>query len=59
MTKSLTKNQSTKKIIEGLHPMGRMGKAEVANAALFLALTNLHLLQDQTYWLMGDIRLNN
>ena len=38
MTRSLTENQSTKKIIEELHPMGRMGKAEeVANAALFLA----------------------
>ena len=56
MTKSLTKNQSTKKIIEGLHPMGRMGKAEeVANAALFLAsdessfITGSNLLVDGGY----------
>ena len=56
MTKSLTENQSTKKIIEGLHPMGRMGKAEeVANAALFLAsdessfITGSNLLVDGGY----------
>ncbi len=56
MTKSLTENQSTKKIIEELHPMGRMGKAEeVANAALFLAsdessfITGSNLLVDGGY----------
>ena len=56
MTKSLTENQSTKKIIEELHPMGRMCKAEeVANAALFLAsdessfITGSNLLVDGGY----------
>ena len=56
MTKSLTENQYTKKIIEELHPMGRMGKAEeVANAALFLAsdessfITGSNLLVDGGY----------
>ena len=56
MTRSLTENQSTKKIIEELHPMGRMGKAEeVANAALFLAsdessfITGSNLLVDGGY----------
>jgi len=56
MTKSLTENQSTKKIIEELHPMGRMGKSEeVANAALFLAsdessfITGSNLLVDGGY----------
>ena len=56
MTKSLTENQSTKKIIEELHPMGRLGKAEeVANAALFLAsdessfITGSNLLADGGY----------
>ena len=56
MTKSLTENQSTKKIIEELHPMGRMGKAEEgANAALFLAsdessfITGSNLLVDGGY----------
>ena len=56
MTKSLTENQSTKKNIEELHPMGRMGKAEeVANAALFLAsdessfITGSNLLVDGGY----------
>ena len=56
MTKSLTENLDTKKIIEELHPMGRMGKPEeVANSALFLAsdessfITGSTLLVDGGY----------
>lgn len=54
MTKSLTENQATKKIIEELHPMGRMGKPEeVANTALFLASDDSSFITGSTLLVDG------